>query len=98
MKKTLLAAMLAFTALPASADIFGLSVGATAGAAQLDFQGNKEYGYEYGLNASYALNDFFSINAGVVQAAARWIPICRRPRTTLTTQPFRLHCEAIYPC
>lgn len=69
MKKTLLAAMLALTALPASADIFGLSVGATAGAAQLDFQGNKEYGYEYGLNASYALNDFFSINAGVIQGS-----------------------------
>ncbi len=67
MKKCLLAAMLALTALPASADIFGLSVGATAGAAQLDFKDSKEYGFEYGVNASYQLNDFFSINAGVVQ-------------------------------
>jgi len=70
MKKCLLAAMLALTALPASADIFGLSVGATAGAAQLDFKDNKEYGFEYGVNASYQLNDFFSINAGVVQGSA----------------------------
>ncbi|RWX56376.1 porin family protein [Photobacterium chitinilyticum] len=70
MKKSLLAAMLALTALPASADIFGLSVGATAGAAQLDFKGNTEYGFEYGVNASYQLNDFFSINAGVVQGSA----------------------------
>lgn len=69
MKKSLLAAVLALTALPASADIFGLSVGATLGAAQLDYDGQSEYGYEYGVNATYRLNDFFSVNAGVVQGS-----------------------------
>ncbi|UXI03130.1 porin family protein [Photobacterium sp. TY1-4] len=69
MKKQLLAAALALTALPASADILGLSVGATAGAAQLDYDGRSEYGYEYGVNASYQLNDFFSVNAGVVRGS-----------------------------
>lgn len=69
MKKQLLAAALALTALPASADILGLSVGATAGAAQLEYDDKSEYGYEYGVNASYQLNDFFSVNAGVVQGS-----------------------------
>lgn len=70
MNKCVLAALLAVTALPASAEILGLSVGGTVGAAQLDYDGNSEYGFEYGLNATYELNDFFSINAGVVQGSA----------------------------
>ncbi|MCW8328757.1 porin family protein [Photobacterium sp. SDRW27] len=70
MKKRLLFTLLALMALPASADILGVSVGASAGAARLDFDGNSEYGFEYGLNATYQINDIFSVNAGVVQGSA----------------------------
>ena len=69
-KKSVLAALLALSALPASAELLGVSVGATAGAAQIDYEGNSEYGFEYGINATYRLNDFFSVNAGVVQGSA----------------------------
>ncbi|MGF1724358.1 porin family protein [Photobacterium nomapromontoriensis] len=55
---------------PASADIFGLSVGATAGAAQIKYDGHDDYGFEYGINAAYQFNDMISVNAGVVQGSA----------------------------
>ncbi|WP_299018348.1 porin family protein [uncultured Photobacterium sp.] len=70
MKKCLLATVLALASLPASADILGLSVGATAGGSNVEFDGNSEYGFEYGINAKYQFSDMFSINAGVIQGSA----------------------------
>ncbi|MGF1757656.1 porin family protein [Photobacterium sagamiensis] len=70
MKKILLAATLALICMPASADILGLSVGASVGAASIEYDGNSEYGFEYGINATYQINDIFSVNAGVVQGSA----------------------------
>ncbi|KLV09783.1 MULTISPECIES: porin family protein [Photobacterium] len=64
------AGLLLIAAMPASADIWGFSVGASAGAARIEYQGNDDYGYEYGVHASYPFNDFLSINAGVVQGSA----------------------------
>lgn len=70
MKKYLIAAALLLGSLPVSAEIFGLSAGATAGGANVKFDGNSDYGFEYGVNASYQFNDMLSINAGVVQGSA----------------------------
>ncbi|MGF1689121.1 porin family protein [Photobacterium japonica] len=56
--------------LPVSADVLGLSFGATAGAARIEYDGNDDYGFEYGVNAAYHFNDMFSVNAGLVQGRA----------------------------
>ncbi|MFB9933863.1 porin family protein [Photobacterium aphoticum] len=55
---------------PVSADLLGFSFGASAGAARIEYDGNDDYGFEYGVNASYHFNDMLSVNAGVVQGSA----------------------------
>ena len=55
---------------PAAADLLGFSVGASVGGARVEYQGNDDYGVEYGINGSYFINDMLSINAGVVQGSA----------------------------
>ncbi|PSW04473.1 porin family protein [Photobacterium lipolyticum] len=70
MKKMLLAATLALICMPASAEVLGLSVGASAGASSIEYDGNSEYGFEYGINGAYQINDIFSVSAGVVQGSA----------------------------
>ncbi|PSV49268.1 porin family protein [Photobacterium indicum] len=70
MKKLLLAATLVLTCLPASADILGISVGASAGASRVDYKGNTDTGYEYGIDGTYHINDIFSVNVGIVQGSA----------------------------
>ncbi|MBV7264409.1 porin family protein [Photobacterium sp. WH77] len=70
MKKLMLSAALALLSLPASAEILGLSVGANAGASRLEYDGNSDYGYEYGVNASYQVTSIFSVNAGLAIGSA----------------------------
>ncbi|GAB6261178.1 porin family protein [Photobacterium sp. CCB-ST2H9] len=65
MKKVWMSLAIGMLSLPASADILGLSVGAHAGAARLEYDGNSDYGYEYGVDASYRLTSIFSVNAGL---------------------------------
>ncbi|MGF1699582.1 porin family protein [Photobacterium makurazakiensis] len=70
MKKLGVAAIVFALSAPVHADILGLSVGAHAGSAKVEYDGNSEYGFEYGINGSYQINDIFSLNAGVVQGSA----------------------------
>ena len=70
MKRIGLVATLLLCAAPASADLLGFSVGATVGGARVEYEGNDDYGVEYGINGAYHINDIFSINAGVVQGSA----------------------------
>ncbi|WP_413112175.1 outer membrane beta-barrel protein [Thaumasiovibrio sp. DFM-14] len=62
-KKSLLALTLLAVSAPSMA-FLGLSVGANAGAARLSGSGSNQYGYEYGINASYSVAPFISISSG----------------------------------
>ncbi|MGR5065755.1 porin family protein [Photobacterium sp. DNB22_13_2] len=70
MKRLGLVATLLLCAAPASADLLGISVGATVGGARVEYKGNDDTGVEYGINGAYHFNDIFSVNAGVVQGSA----------------------------
>ncbi len=63
LKKTLLAVALLTASAPSLA-LVGLSVGANGGATRLSGSGSNEYGYEYGVHASYGVGPFLSLNAG----------------------------------
>ncbi|PSW20847.1 porin family protein [Photobacterium sanctipauli] len=70
MKKLAAVVMALGLSAPVSADILGLSVGAHAGGARVEYDGESDNGFEYGINASYHFNDLISANVGVVQGSA----------------------------
>lgn len=70
MKRNCIIGLFALLPFAASADLLGVSVGASAGASRISYDGNSDYGYEYGINATYHINDIFSVNAGFVQGSA----------------------------
>lgn len=69
MKRWLVAAI-ALLPMVASADLLGVSVGASAGGSRISYNGNSDYGYEYGIHGTYHINDIFSVNAGLAQGSA----------------------------
>ncbi|MDO6708881.1 outer membrane beta-barrel protein [Photobacterium sp. 1_MG-2023] len=70
MKKVMMSVALTMLSLPASAEILGLSAGVHAGASRLEYDGNSDYGYEYGVNLNYQLTSILSANAGLAIGSA----------------------------
>ncbi|KLV03686.1 hypothetical protein ABT56_17870 [Photobacterium aquae] len=66
MKRVVMAILMLVAAGSASADLLGISVGATAGGTRVEYDGQNDNGFEYGVNAGYHFSDFLSVNAGVV--------------------------------